>query len=188
MSLDLLKKSLLTSPIIQKEGYSYLIHPLLDGISEVDPLLLSEVIERLKKQMKPFLPVDKIVTIEAMGIPYASILSLELQVPFTIIRKKSYGFEDEVKITQHTGYAKNHLFINGIRKGESIIIIDDVISTGGTIKSVLQQLQQMKVNVKAVFLLVDKGNCLKKMQKEMNIPIEALVTITIEQKTVTIVD
>jgi adenine phosphoribosyltransferase len=188
MNTNLFRKSLLNASIIQKQGYSYLIHPLLDGIPQIDPLLLSDVIELLKKQINPFLPVDKLVTIEAMGIPIASVLCSELDIPCTIIRKRSYGFADERKVTQHTGYATNTLYINGIKKGESVVLIDDVISTGGTIKSVLNVLDRMQITVKGVFILVDKGDNLKRIQTETNIPISALETIKIIDNKITIVE
>lgn len=188
MSLHLFRKSLLNAPIIEKEGYSYLVHPLLDGIPQINPKLLSEVIASLKELITPVLPFDKIVTIESMGIPYASLLCSELQIPYSIIRKRSYGFSDEKKVTQHTGYARNHLYINGLKKGESVIIIDDVISTGGTIESVLKELIRMQINVKGVFILVDKGNNLKRIQTETSIPISVLETIKIIDNKVTIVE
>ena len=43
MTRNLLRESLEGVPIVDKGGYKYFVHPLTDGASEIDPLLLEEV-------------------------------------------------------------------------------------------------------------------------------------------------
>ena len=74
MSLDQLKKSLCEAPIIKKGNYNYVIHPITDGIPYIPPELLKEVTHEIKKHIKKLGQVDRIVTIEAMGIPLATVL------------------------------------------------------------------------------------------------------------------
>jgi adenine phosphoribosyltransferase len=59
--------------------------------------------------------IDKIVTMEAMGIPLATALSLKLKIPFVIIRKRTYGLPGEIDVEQITGYSKSKLYINGLK-------------------------------------------------------------------------
>ena len=179
---SLLKQSLQDAPILSKNGYPYIIHPLCDGFPEVSPILLQEVVCNLKKMIKPYLPFDKIITVEAMGIPLATLLSKELNIPFTIIRKRSYKFEDEISIQQETGYSKNTLFINGLKQHESAIIVDDILSTGGTIQAILIALQNIPVRIKSCFVVIDKGKKAEEITKKTNIPIHTLIKILIQQK------
>ena len=116
---------------------------------------------------------------EAMGIPLATALSQKMNLPFTIIRKREYGLPDEVSVEQTTGYSKTKLFINGLKKGEEIVIVDDVLSTGGTLRAVLSALKKMDVIVKGVFIAVDKGNCAEKIMDESKVAINTLVNIDI---------
>ena len=49
MSLELLKKSLQEAPIVKKGEYSYLVSPITDGIPEIKPELLEEVIHKMQE-------------------------------------------------------------------------------------------------------------------------------------------
>jgi adenine phosphoribosyltransferase len=188
MRNNMLIKSLQHAPIVKKGSYFYVVHPITDGVPEITPSLLAEVTEEMLIHIEKWKPFDKIVTMEAMGIPLATSISLSLKIPFTIIRKRSYGLPEEYHVTQETGYSKNELFINGLRKGDKVIIVDDVLSTGGTLKSVLDSLQSLGVLVKGVCIAVDKGENSIKLTKETKIPIVSLVHITVSEDTVNIIN
>lgn len=179
MSLDILKKSLKEAPIVKKGDYHYVVHPITDGIPEIKTELLNEIVCEMQKRIEKCGPVDKIVTMEAMGIPLATALSLNMDIPFTIIRKRKYGLPDEISVEQVTGYSKSKLYINGLEKGDKIVIVDDVISTGGTLRAVISVLKKIGVIIKGVFIAVDKGNIARKIMGESKITIDTLVNIDI---------
>ena len=179
MSLKHLEKSLYEAPIIKKGEYDYVIHPITDGVPYITPELLKEVTDEMKKQIKKCGKFDRIVTMEAMGIPLATSLSLDLGIPFTIIRKRQYGLPGEVSVEQVTGYSKSKMYINGLKKGDTIILVDDVLSTGGTLKAVLYVLKEIGVVVKGVFIAVYKGTCKEEISKTYGIPITTIVDIDV---------
>jgi len=177
MSLDNIKKTFASAPIVKKGEYNYIIHPLIDGIPAISPEQLREIIAEMKIYITPHMPLDKIVTIEAMGIPYATLLSIELNIPLSIIRKRKYGLPEEIHITQRTGYATSDLYLNGLQKGEDIVVVDDLISTGGTLRSVLNALQSLEVNIKAAVIVCNKGYSTKTLSAELKVPITSLIDI-----------
>ena len=177
--MSLLRKSIEEAPIIKKGDYNYVIHPITDGVPEIKPDLLSEVVTAMEKHLAKEQPFDRIVTIEAMGIPLATLLSVKIDTPFTIIRKREYGLPGEISVQQTTGYSKSTLFINGVKKGEKVVIVDDVLSTGGTLKAVLSSLKKMGVIVKAVVIAINKGETMEEIQKTFNVPIAAIANITV---------
>ncbi len=179
MSTKLLKKSLKESPIIKKGDYDYVINPITDGVPKVTPELLEEVASEMQKLIERCGKIDRIVTMDAMGIPLAAALSLKTNVPFTIIRKKGYGLPGEVIAEQVTGYSKSKLHINGLKKGDRIVIVDDVLSTGGTLKAVLTALKTIGVNTKGVFIAINKGNAVEKIKEEFGVTINNLVDIDV---------
>jgi adenine phosphoribosyltransferase len=167
------------APIVKKGNYNYVIHPITDGVPYITPELLNEVSGEMKKLIKKCGKYDRIVTMEAMGIPLATALSLDLKIPFTIIRKREYGLPGEVSVEQVTGYSKSKMFINGLKKGDTVILVDDVLSTGGTLKAVLQVLRQMGVNVKGVFIAIYKGSCKEEIIQMYGIPITTIIDIEV---------
>ena len=179
MSLEILKKSLREAPVVKKGEYHYVVHPITDGVPGIKPELLKEVTSEMQKLIERYGRIDKIVTMEAMGIPLATALSLNMDIPFTIIRKRSYGLPDEASVEQVTGYSKSKLYINGLEKGDKIVIVDDVLSTGGTLRSILTALKKMGVIIKGVFIAVDKGGMTGKISDDFNVPIDALVNIDV---------
>jgi len=179
MKLKKLEESLYEAPIVKKGDYNYIVHPITDGVPSIKPDLLKEITREFKKLVKKYSPFDRIVTMEAMGIPLAAALSLETNTPFTIIRKREYGLPGEVSVEQVTGYSKSKMFINGLSKGNKVVIVDDVISTGGTLRAVLAALQRIGVTVKGVFIVLNKGDSIHAISKEFNTPITTLVSINI---------
>ena len=185
MTLELLKQSLLEAPIVKKGKYNYVVHPITDGIPEIKPALLSEITDEMKKQILKLGTIDKIVTMEAMGIPLATKLSLDLNIPMTIIRKKQYGLPGEISVEQETGYSKAKFYINGLSKEERIVIVDDVLSTGGTLRAILSVLNNIGVDIKAVYIAIYKGSCFEELQQQFNIPLHFQIKVeVIKDKTI----
>jgi adenine phosphoribosyltransferase len=179
MKHEILKKSLLEAPIVKKGDYFYVIHPITDGVPDIKPELLNEVVDDLQIRIEKCGKIDKILTVEAMGIPLATALSSKMNIPFVIIRKRSYGLPGEYEIEQKTGYSKSNLFINGLKKGNKIVIVDDVLSTGGTLKAIIIALKKIGVIIKGIFIVINKGKVAKKFIDEFKINIETITDIEV---------
>ena len=171
--LEKVKKSLKESPIVKKGEYNYFVNPISDGVPAMDPEILKELIDVAVKHID--LNVDKIVAIEAMGIHLATALSLATGLPFVIIRKREYGLEGEKEVYQETGYGSSNLYINDLKAGEKILLIDDVVSTGGTLISVIGALKDIGVDIKGVIATIEKGD----VETETGIPIFSIVKIDV---------
>lgn len=182
--LENLKKSLLEAPVIKKGEYDYFIHPITDGIPLVEAEFMEEVAEGISKFAN--LDVDKIVCVEAMGIHIATALSLKTGIPFVVIRKRLYGLEGEVDVHQVTGYSDGNLYINGIKKGERVLLVDDVVSTGGTMTAVLNALKSMGVEVVDVIAVIEKGEGRDIVQKRTGLEIKTLLKVNVENGKVVI--
>ena len=181
---ELLKKSLEESPVVKKGEYDYFVHPITDGVPDIAPELLREVVDETKKLMTH--DFDKIVAIEAMGLPIGSVLAVELNKPMAIIRKKSHGLAGEVSVEQVTGYSKAKMFINGLRAGDRVVIVDDVVSTGGTLKVLLNVLKDMGVDIVDTIIAIEKGEGRKMVEQETGCKIKTLIKAdVVEGKVVT---
>ena len=177
MALDILKASLINSPVIKREDYDYMIHPLTDGIPSVDPALLREIADAMA-QMGNF-DCDYIVTVEALGIPLATSLSLKVNKPFNIIRKRMYGLPGEVNLSQVTGYSKSTLFINGLKAGDKVVIVDDVVSTGGTLWALVEALKKMQVKISDILVVIEKTEKKAEIERKIGQQIKTLAKVQV---------
>jgi len=175
MDLTKLIESMRDAPIVPKGDYDYYMFPITDGVPALDRDVLWEVVDGILEIADT--DVDRIVTMEAMGIPIATALALRTGIPLTIIRKRSYGLENECEVVQETGYSKNTMFINCLEPGLRILLVDDIISTGGTLIAVLNALRDLEVEIVDVVMVVDKGDGAKRVLDETGISVRSLVRV-----------
>ncbi len=180
--LDRLKKSLLDAPVFKRGEYNYFIHPITDGVPEIRPELIIEEEGQIVRIAD--LDVDKIVTVEAMGIPIGIALSIITDIPLVIIRKRKYGLPGEIEVGQVTGYSKSQLFLNGINRGDKVIIVDDVISTGGTLMATLESLKFAGAIIKDVVVVIERGDGANRLRAK-GYNIRTMVEVKVDDKKVT---
>lgn len=179
--LERLKKSLLDAPVFRRGEYNYFIHPITDGVPEIRPELIREVVGHIIRIAN--LDVDKIVTVEAMGIPIGVALSIITDIPLVIIRKRKYGLPGEIEVAQVTGYSKSQLFLNGIEKGDRVIVVDDVISTGGTLLVTLESLKVAGASVQDVVAVIRRGDGVTRLRSK-GYQIKTMVEVDVGEKRV----
>jgi adenine phosphoribosyltransferase len=173
--LEKLIKSLETCPVVKRGEYNYFIHPITDGVPSLDPAVLREVATGMIKIMD-LDRVDRIVAAEAMGIPIGSIISHMTDLPLNIVRKREYQLRGEIPVHQVTGYSKGQLFLNGVREGDRVIIVDDVISTGGTTRGILAALDVAGAEVADICFAIRKG------YPDIGRPYKVLVTVEVTDR------
>lgn len=169
-------KSLETCPIVKKGDYNYFVHPISDGLPLVEPKLLKGVAELIKENFNT--DVDKIVCVEAMGIHLATALSLEIGVPFVVVRKRKYGLPGELAVHQTTGYSKGELYINAVEEGDDVLVLDDVASTGGTMVAVLEALNKKGINIKEIVTVIDKDEGNNIVEEKTGFKLNSLMKVT----------
>ncbi|WP_339104547.1 hypoxanthine/guanine phosphoribosyltransferase [Haloterrigena salinisoli] len=184
--MDQLKRSLLEAPIIEKNGYHYFVHPISDGVPKLDPGLLREIVIRIIRKAK-LEDVDRIVTPAAMGIHISTAVSLMTDIPLTVIRKRQYGLDDEVAISQKTGYSENEMYINDVREGERVLVLDDVLSTGGTLAAVLDALDEIGAEVIDTVAVIKKVGGENKAA-DAGYDVKTLINVDVVDGEVVIVD
>ncbi len=158
--------------------YHYFVHPITDGIPHMDPALLQEVVDAMLA-IGDF-QCDRILAPEAMGIHLAVPISMRTGVPYSVVRKRGYGLEGETNIAQSTGYSRSDMYINGLKKGDRVTIVDDVLSTGGTLKALVSALKErMGVEVVDIIMVFEKTERKKEMEEEMGIPVKTLLKVDV---------
>jgi adenine phosphoribosyltransferase len=132
--------------------------------------------------------IDLVVSVEAMGLPLLAAVGEATGKPTVVIRKRSYGMEGEVEVDVSTGYSSSTAYINDISRGERILVVDDVISTGGTLEPLLEALEGMGAVLHDVIVAIEKGEGRDRLSKERpDWPIRTLARIDIVNGKVVIV-
>ena len=180
MALDRLRASLADSPVVRFGDYEYFIHPITDGLPLGRPEVLDEVLSELAR-IGDWRRCDKIVTAESMGFPLAAGLSMRVRKPYVFIRKRRYGLPGEVSLQQTTGYSKGDMFINGIGRGDRVIFVDDVISTGGTLLAIGKALRGLGAEIADVLIVFEKTREKARIEKELGVRIKTLLKVQVVQ-------
>jgi len=109
---------------------------------------------------------DKIAAIESRGFVFASAVSYLLKKPFILLRKKNKlpAERFSVDFELEYGTATIEMHKDSISSGEKVVIIDDLIATGGTAEAGAKIIEMAKGNV-CLFIFVinlfDLGGCEK---------------------------
>jgi adenine phosphoribosyltransferase len=175
-ALQKLQNSVLEAPVVWRGDYPYFIHPLTDGVPRQTSDLLSATRDLLLHRVD-WDEVDLILSVEAMGLPLASVLSVATGIPTVVARKRSYGLEGERIIDQSTGYSKGEIWINDVNPGERVLVVDDVISTGGTMEPVIDALIDMGVKLSGVWTIFEKDSGMQNLIDKHGWPLHSLVRI-----------
>ena len=130
---------------------------------------INQIIERSKKYK-----IDKIAAIESRGFVFASAVSYLLKKPFILLRKKNKlpAETHSVDFKLEYGTATIEVHKDSIDKGDSVLIIDDLIATGGTAEAAAKLVEMSRAKVAAfVFAinLFDLGGSDKLVKKGYNV-------------------
>ena len=121
-----------------------------------DEKAFSETINQIVDKSKKF-KFDKIAAIESRGFVFASAVSYILKKPFIMLRKKNklpadvYSMDFELEY----GTATIEVHKDSIQKDESILIIDDLIATGGTAKAAAKLVEISGGNVASFIFVIN---------------------------------
>ena len=134
---------------------------------------INQIVER-SKQFK----VDKIAAIESRGFVFASAVSYVLRKPFIMLRKKNKlpAAVHSVDFELEYGTATIEVHKDSVSENDSVLIIDDLIATGGTAEAAAKLIKMSKANVTGfvfVINLFDLGGC--KRLKDKGYKVENLM-------------
>tara|TARA_X000001036_G_scaffold399155_1_gene402571 strand:+ start:972 stop:1499 length:528 start_codon:yes stop_codon:yes gene_type:complete len=124
-----LKKHIRSIPDYPKKGILFRDITTLIKDAKAFKYTNDMIIELAKK-----IEFDKVAAIESRGFVFASTVSYKLEKPFILLRKKNKlpAEVHSVDFELEYGTATIEIHKDSIEKGEKILIIDDLIATGGT--------------------------------------------------------
>jgi adenine phosphoribosyltransferase len=117
-------------------------------------------------------PVDKVAAIETRGYIFASVLAYKLNAGFIPIRKPGKLPADTIKKSYSLEYGVNELEVHkdAITPGEKILLIDDLLATGGTAAASAELIETLGGTVEAILFMIElEGLEGKKLLKQYTV-------------------
>lgn len=133
-------------------------------------LALAELIKNTVKE-KP----DVVAGIAASGVPIATIIAEEMEASLCVIRPKKHLWEPKKKSKQTSGFILSNF--SRVR-GKKVIIVDDITTTGTTLRETIQLLKNMGATPVGAVVLIDK----KGIEAINGKPVKALVSVGIVEE------
>ncbi len=125
------------------------------------------------------LKIDKIAGIEARGFIIGGAIAHQLSAGFIPIRKKGKLPHKSVRVAYSLEYGIDEMEMHedAVTKGERVILVDDLIATGGTAEGAVKLLRQMGAEIVAAVFMVDLpelGGAAK--LRALDVPVRTLVS------------
>ncbi len=113
-----------------------------------DPKAFEQIINVFVNRYKTK-KIDKIVSMDARGFIFGGALANKLKTGFVPVRKKGKLPWKTISVTYDLEYGSDTLEMHSdaIKRGESVIILDDVLATGGTAKAVVELVEKLSGKV-----------------------------------------
>jgi adenine phosphoribosyltransferase len=113
-------------------------------------------IDALAERVRPY-SVDKVIGMESRGFIFAAPIAYQLGVGFVPVRKLGKLPGPTISTEYELEYGTNTLEIHSdaIEEGERVLIVDDLLATGGTVSATIELVERLGGEVAAVAFLVE---------------------------------
>ena len=147
-----LKEYIRSIPDYPKKGILFRDITTLIKDSKAFNYSIDKIVEISKK-----LDFDKIAAIESRGFVFASAVSYKLKKPFIMMRKKNKLPAEKISVDFQLEYGTATLEIHkdSIKSGDKILIIDDLIATGGTAEAGAKLVEMSKGKVAGFVFIIN---------------------------------
>ncbi|MBI4394597.1 MAG: adenine phosphoribosyltransferase [Candidatus Omnitrophica bacterium] len=120
--------------------------------------------------------VEQVIGIESRGFIFSPVLAYQLGAGFVPVRKKGKlpGAKEVVSYSLEYGEDSLEVHLDAIKKGTRVIIVDDLLATGGTAEAVVRLVEKLGGTVLGLAFLVELA-FLKGRQRLQNYPVHSLI-------------
>jgi len=122
--------------------------------------------------------VSKVAGVEARGFILGGAMAHQLSCGFVPIRKKGKLPHDTVRIAYSLEYGVDEMEMHkdAVHKEEKVLLVDDLIATGGTAEGAVKLLQQMGADVVAACFVIDLPELGgRKKIEDLGVPVRTLI-------------
>jgi orotate phosphoribosyltransferase len=131
--------------------------------ASTDPKILKSIAELMSEYVKGY---DMLAGMELGAVPLVVALSLETGIPYVIIRreKRDHGTGKQIE--------------GGEVKGKSVLVVEDVTTSGGSVVKTIQVLRENNAEVDRVLVVVDRESGARELLQKLEVEFIPLVSVS----------
>ena len=162
-----------------KTTYNFKLYPFGERGTFIEPELIHEITDNLSESIVTSFPeFDYIVSPEPGGHTWGMLAAYKMKKPMNILRLSTEEYKEfKVCIKRETAYNENYIYFDGFNKNDRVLILDDVISSGATIRAIVNQLLKMDVHLVGIQVILVKGEHYKQLAEDYGVPIQYLASV-----------
>jgi adenine/guanine phosphoribosyltransferase-like PRPP-binding protein len=178
--ISLVKSAFEDKPLLDFGSFQFLVNPLTEQIPATSAELLKAAATWLVEE-GDFHKASKIAGEEDKGAILVAASSLESGLPFGMARWYPSGLDGQIEVDFSMEYTDGRLFLNGVEKGDKVIIVDDMISTGGTMIALIKAVEKAEANIVDIVCVAEKIEYqgVARIRQETGYSVKTLVKITV---------
>jgi len=138
---QLLRKSFESCDMVRINEKKFVINELTEQVPATSPELLLQAAERVA-EIADFKNANKIVGEEEKGAIVVAAVSLLTGLPFGLARWYPSGLPGQIAVDFSCEYTNGQIYLNGVEAGDRVVIVDDMVSTGGTMIALIEAIRQ----------------------------------------------
>ncbi|AZI14430.1 adenine phosphoribosyltransferase [Avibacterium paragallinarum] len=149
--LELIKSSIKSIPNYPKEGIIFRDITSLVEVPEAFKATIDLIVAEYKEK-----GISKVIGTESRGFIFGAPVALALNVPFVLVRKPGKLPRETIAQSYQLEYGQDTLEIHtdAIQAGDNVLIIDDLLATGGTVEATVKLVERLGGEVKnAAFVI-----------------------------------
>lgn len=175
--------------LIPVNGRQFVINSLTEQIPATSPDLLRDAACWVA-QVADFDRATKIAGEEDKGAILVAATAILVDLPFGLARWQPSGLPGQVKVPFECEYTSGDLYLNGVEAGDRVVIVDDVISTGGTMVSLIEAIRQCDCEIVDVVCVAEKAayRGVERVRDETGISIKTLLKLDLSGQTSVVAD
>jgi len=141
-----------------------------------NPSTANDLYDLIYESAKALPKIDCIVGLDSRGFIFGPILAQKLNVSFVPIRKKGKLPGEVEQISYNLEYGSDAFEVQkgSVKKGEKVLIIDDLLATGGTMKAACDLMDKLEADIVQCFVIIELVD-LKGKDKLANTPFKSLL-------------
>lgn len=178
--MSLLEASFHDKPLVTVGKYRFLVNSLTEQVPATSPELLREAATRVL-QVANLEGVNKIVGEEDRGAILVAAVSLQANLPLALARWNPSGVPGQIAVDFAMEYTQGTLYLNGVEHDDQVLIVDDLISTGGTLVALIRAVRQAGAQVRDCVCVAEKIEYggVARVRAETGIAVKTLVKISV---------